>query len=72
MTSAHSLIDWPQVCETIIMHFKALGWMACAFMSFSTVFQSYQDNDNERLCLCTSTTKFPENILDSIKVTERT
>ena len=30
------------------------GWMTCNFMSFSTVFQSYQDNagvgENERLC----------------------
>ena len=29
------------------------GWMTCDFMSFSTLFQSYQDNGrmiNERLC----------------------
>ena len=26
----------------------AFGWMACDFTSFSTVFQSYQD-DNEKL-----------------------
>ena len=29
------------------------GWMTCDFMSFLTVFQSYQDDvldDNERLC----------------------
>ena len=68
------LIDWPQVCGTkiLVMPSKALGWMACAFMSFSTVFQSYQDNDNERLCLCKLTTKFPENILDGIIVIWRT
>ena len=26
------------------------GWMTCDFTSFSTVFQSYQADDNERLC----------------------
>ena len=26
------------------------GWMTCDFASFSTVFQLYQDDDNERLC----------------------
>ena len=25
-------------------------WITCGFTSFLTVFQSYQDNDNDRLC----------------------
>ena len=27
----------------VSFHFKVDGWMNCNFMSFSTVFQSYQD-----------------------------